>query len=417
MKKYRTAAALTAVFLAFNSVNVYASNFADINDVPWDGAKTYIKQAYNNGLMDGYEENGRRYFKANKSVTYIETVQMIYSIMNANGNNFDKNKFVSKWQNTMESNDIPSWAYNAVAYALENSILTISDLGILMRNKTTQNNARRQDVAVIFGKALSKVYDLSEYPYTYYDSDVISSVAMPYVELLNRLDLMVGDSDNRFNPKNYINRAEMAVLVSKTYKLLDNAGFYNESNHNENKNDRPKDNTSKDNTSKDNNNSNNKNDNNKVKPVSLFDLTCANEGRSIRVKITTASYIEDVYGNHYTQAISPLDGATNFESDYSASYNLYSKYSRFTGTIYRPVNADYSSGAVGRNGATTVKIYGDGVLLYTAPNIDKNTTGPVKFDIDITGVSELKIVMMGTWFNGMYGYGGTLVCMSDVMLE
>lgn len=53
MKKYRTAAALTAVFLAFNSVNVYASNFADINDVPWDGAKTYIKQAYNNGLMDG----------------------------------------------------------------------------------------------------------------------------------------------------------------------------------------------------------------------------------------------------------------------------------------------------------------------------------------------------------------------------
>ena len=83
----------------------------------------------------------------------------------------------------------------------------------------------------------------------------------------------------------------------------------------------------------------------------------------------------------------------------------------------RPVNADYSSGAVGRNGATTVKIYGDGVLLYTAPNIDKNTTGPVKFDIDITGVSELKIVMMGTWFNGMYGYGGTLVCMSDVMLE
>ena len=186
----------------------------------------------------------------------------------------------------------------------------------------------------------------------------------------------------------------------------------NKEHHNENKNDRPKDNISKD-----NNNSNNKNDNNKVKPVSLFDLTCANEGRSIRVKITTASYIEDVYGNHYTQAISPLDGATNFESDYSASYNLYSKYSRFTGTIYRPVNADYSSGAVGRNGATTVKIYGDGVLLYTAPNIDKNTTGPVKFDIDITGVSELKIVMMGTWFNGMYGYGGTLVCMSDVMLE
>ena len=91
----------------------------------------------------------------------------------------------------------------------------------------------------------------------------------------------------------------------------------NKEHHNENKNDRPKDNTSKDN----NKNDTNKNDNNKVKPVSLFDLTCANEGRSIGVKITTASYIEDVYGNHYTQAISPLHGATNFESDYSASYN------------------------------------------------------------------------------------------------
>ena len=35
-----------------------------------------------------------------------------------------------------------------------------------------------------------------------------------------RLGILVGDSDGNFNPKNYINRAEMAVIASKSYEKI-----------------------------------------------------------------------------------------------------------------------------------------------------------------------------------------------------
>ena len=149
----------------------------------------------------------------------------MYSIMSSYKGTTVSSSVVSKWTNTMAANNIPSWAYNAVAYALENSILSKNDLRIFMANASTQNNARREDVAVIFGKALATVYSLSSNPtISYGDSSSVSTTSVPYLELLNRLNIMVGDSNNKFNPKAAINRAEMAVLVSKTYNTLKGNG-------------------------------------------------------------------------------------------------------------------------------------------------------------------------------------------------
>ena len=207
------------------ATSAYASVFSDIDTVPWAGAAQYIDEAYSLGLMAGYEENGQKLCKPRNNVTYCEAVQFMYSIMSAYSGTSVSSSVVSKWTSTMASKNIPSWAYNAVAYALENSILSQNDISIFMASSTTQNNARREDVAVIFGKALSKVYSLSSSPtLTYADKGSIASTSIPYVELLNRLDIMVGDENNNFNPKVNINRAEMSVIVSKTYNLLKNGG-------------------------------------------------------------------------------------------------------------------------------------------------------------------------------------------------
>lgn len=228
LKKSILAVAVAAA-MAISSVGTVpayaASVFADINNLPWAGAATYIEEAYNQGLMAGYVENGKRYCKAKNNVTYNEAVQLMYSIMSSYKGTTVSSSVVSKWTNTMATNNIPSWAYNAVAYALENSILSTNDLRIFMANASTQNNARREDVAVIFGKALATVYSLSSNPtISYGDSSSVSTTSVPYLELLNRLNIMVGDSNNKFNPKAAINRAEMAVLVSKTYNTLKGNG-------------------------------------------------------------------------------------------------------------------------------------------------------------------------------------------------
>lgn len=220
------AAAAAMAISSVGTVPAYAASvFADINNLPWAGAATYIEEAYNQGLMAGYVENGKRYCKAKNNVTYNEAVQLMYSIMSSYKGTTVSSSVVSKWTNTMAANNIPSWAYNAVAYALENSILSKNDLRIFMANASTQNNARREDVAVIFGKALATVYSLSSNPtISYGDSSSVSTTSVPYLELLNRLNIMVGDSNNKFNPKAAINRAEMAVLVSKTYNTLKGNG-------------------------------------------------------------------------------------------------------------------------------------------------------------------------------------------------
>ena len=220
------AAAAAMAISSVGTVPAYAASvFADINNLPWSGAATYIEEAYNQGLMAGYNENGKLYCKAKNNVTYNEAVQLMYSIMSKYKGTTVSSSVVSKWTNTMAANNIPSWAYNAVAYALENSILSKNDLRIFMANASTQNNARREDVAVIFGKALATVYSLSSKPtISYGDSSSVSTTSVPYLELLNRLNIMVGDSNNKFNPKAAINRAEMAVLVSKTYNTLKGNG-------------------------------------------------------------------------------------------------------------------------------------------------------------------------------------------------
>lgn len=227
MKKSFFAAifAATMAVSSLGSTPAYASVFSDINSVPWPEAAQYIDEAYSLGLMAGYVENGQRYCKPKNNVTYCEAVQLMYALMSSYTGTSVSSSVVTKWTSTMVAENIPSWAYNAVAYALENSILSKNDISIFMASSSTQNNARREDVAVIFGKALSKVYGLSASPsLTYADKDQIASTSVPYVELLNRLGIMVGDANNKFNPKVNINRAEMSVLVTKTYNKLKSGG-------------------------------------------------------------------------------------------------------------------------------------------------------------------------------------------------
>ena len=65
------AAAAAMAISSVGTVPAYAASvFADINNLPWAGAATYIEEAYNQGLMAGYVENGKRYCKAKNNVTY-----------------------------------------------------------------------------------------------------------------------------------------------------------------------------------------------------------------------------------------------------------------------------------------------------------------------------------------------------------
>lgn len=225
-KQILTLATTASLLMGSISIPAYAATtFADINTVTWSGFQPFLNQAAELGLMSGYEENGKRYCKPRNNVTYCEAVQLMYSIMKAYTKQDVNDATVTKWKPVISAYNIPTWAYKATAYGLENSILTTAELNKLQGGTKAAN---REDVGVIFGKAIDTVkgYDVkSGATLGYADKDAISATAVPYLELLYRVNLMVGDSDNKFNPKNNITRAEMAVLSVKSYnKLVENTG-------------------------------------------------------------------------------------------------------------------------------------------------------------------------------------------------
>lgn len=225
-KQILTLATTASLLMGSISVPAYAATtFVDINTVTWSGFKAFLNQAAELGLMSGYEENGKRYCKPRNNVTYCEAVQLMYSIMKAYTKQDVNDATVTKWKPVISAYNIPTWAYKATAYGLENSILTTAELNKLQGGTKAAN---REDVGVIFGKAMDTVkgYDVkSGATLGYADKDAISATAVPYLELLYRVNLMVGDSDNKFNPKKNITRAEMAVLSVKSYnKLVENKG-------------------------------------------------------------------------------------------------------------------------------------------------------------------------------------------------
>lgn len=217
--KRKMAMALAAVLVAGSlPVTVSAATFSDINEVSW--ASSTIQAVSDKGLINGYEDGT---FRAKNNVTYSEAMVMIYNLMDKTGNlKASATNTLPIYQSVLNTYKIPTWSQSTVAYGLSAQILMAADLPKFTTDGVS-NPATRQDVAVMFGRALSEKYDIyAGTGVNYNDSWRISDEAMPYVDLLTRLGIVTGDDNGNFNPTANITRAEMAVIMNKTYDLLSN---------------------------------------------------------------------------------------------------------------------------------------------------------------------------------------------------
>ena len=115
---------------------------------------------------------------------------------------------------------------------------------------------------------------------------------------------------------------------------------------------------------------------------------------------------ETVYSNDcfYPTGGTLASAIADDEDEASVSYYLNAQYTELTGTIFRPYKSLSCENAW--ENPTVFKIYGDGVLLYEGPNITQSTFDPIDFSVDVTGVRELKIVLMGVWTTNDSGWPG-----------
>ena len=221
--KRKVSLALAAVLCMAASVPSFAGvKFSDENDVPWAGAKAYIASVANLGLMVGQSNgDGTNIFRARDNVTYYETVQLAYNLVKNSSRGADVyENYVDKWKATMEKANVPAWAYEAVSFCLESKIILESELSGYKNSDGSNKNATREDVAVIFGRMIIITYINKSAELNFNDKDKISKDAQKYVSVLYGYNILLGDSNSNFNPKKNINRAEMAVIVTKTNNVL-----------------------------------------------------------------------------------------------------------------------------------------------------------------------------------------------------
>ena len=215
---------LIAALLACQPITAQAVTFADINQAPWPGAEVSINKAADLGLVVGETKNGKSYFKPNDPVSLAESCQFAYKVMVQTGKASANTAVTEKWTTVMNTYKIQSWAHTAVAYCLENSIISISDLSGFVSGEVNRS-ATREQAAEILGRALEVGVPSLRATATatkFVDNASISADARPYIALLNSQKIVNGDDLNKFNPKNTLNRTETAVMVTNLYSVLKN---------------------------------------------------------------------------------------------------------------------------------------------------------------------------------------------------
>lgn len=128
-------------------------------------------------------------------------------------------------------------------------------------------------------------------------------------------------------------------------------------------------------------------------PVSLTSLTpFLSEYRSAARSVGVT--LSDKLGNTYDNCIEYDYG---YDEDRGDIYVLNYAYSSFKGTIFVP---DERSSVYDDWDSYYFKIFGDGKLLYTSPDM-VSTQYPVDFDVDVSGVDQLTLKWDGgasTWY-------------------
>lgn len=225
IRRQRMAVCLVICFLISSTGTALAIGFADLQEAPW--ARPHIERMADKGVVSGSDHpvTGQRVYRPNSPVTKVETIVMLYSLLQKTDQLTSTTDYSSKYDGILQSGLIPDWARRQVAYGLELGIITTADLAGFMREATpdpVQQPASREEVAVYFGRTLENQGHEVEEPIrlSFLDTESIGSEALPYVNQLVNLNIVSGDNENRFNPRNTITRAEMAALLNKTYDLL-----------------------------------------------------------------------------------------------------------------------------------------------------------------------------------------------------
>ena len=145
---------IAIVIFAFMVMPVSAfAVFSDIGQASW--AESYIEKMADEGIVTGYTDGT---FRPNDKISKYASILMIYRTVKAADlvTASEQTVNISRHMSTIAAKGVPNWPdmYGAVAYCLENGIITAADLDNFHIGDA-YTNARRFEVAVFLGKTMN----------------------------------------------------------------------------------------------------------------------------------------------------------------------------------------------------------------------------------------------------------------------
>lgn len=217
---------LLCIMLMGNTALAFAAS--DVASNHW--ARTQIGTVVGKDIAPLYSDGT---FKPDSVVTGLEVAVSIYRAVKASGklDSVAVGTLTTKHETSLKLLNIPPMlapygadVYPALAYALENGILTLDEIKVFMSGSTL-TNVKKVNAIVLVAKALNlyKQENLNKIILlSYKDSAEISLTAIKYVNLLieNGIISSKGDAEGKFNPNTSITRATLAILLEGLYKAL-----------------------------------------------------------------------------------------------------------------------------------------------------------------------------------------------------
>lgn len=185
--------------------------FNDLNDSQW--ALNAIEKLAGKGILGGI---GQGKFAPRSNVTHIEALAMVLRLTgDDNEANMLGKKIHPKYMGVM-----PMWGYGYIYIAIEKGILLPEELKGFNPNQP----AKRHEIAKYIIRAMGETkeaLDNMDEDLDFKDASAIPDESIGYVYLANKLNIMVGDDNNKFSPNEPVTRAQMAVLLDRAEGKFD----------------------------------------------------------------------------------------------------------------------------------------------------------------------------------------------------
>ena len=184
--------------------------FSDVSSKHW--AKDAIDKMVEQNIISGYTDGT---FQPSRNLSKIESLILLSKIAGVNKYSDEATAFEKKYETVLSTYKT---AYKKqVSYLLGVEVLKEEELPALISADKLNTPITREEMAVLITKILGKEEEVKNKSFVILPFDDIAKIETeykPYVEYVYNESIMKGMNANKFSPKEYVTRAQAAVILN-----------------------------------------------------------------------------------------------------------------------------------------------------------------------------------------------------------